>query len=62
MNHLHNIYMMLTQIKLINFRNFEKSNFNFDPFLTVIVGDNARGKTNLLEAIYFLTNGVGFRE
>jgi len=54
--------MLLKQIKLYNFRNFEKADFIFNPFLTVIIGDNARGKTNLLESIYFLVNGVGFRE
>ena len=54
--------MLIKQIKLDNFRNFERSDFSFDPFLTVIIGDNAQGKTNLLEAIYFLVNGIGFRE
>lgn len=54
--------MLLKEIKLINFRNFEKSDFTFNPYLTVIIGDNAKGKTNLLEAIYFLVNSLGFRE
>lgn len=36
--------------------------FDIGPTVTVIIGENARGKTNLLEAIYFLINGVGFRE
>lgn len=54
--------MLLKEIKLINFRNFEEIDFNFNQYLTVIVGDNARGKTNILEAIYFLVNSFGFRE
>jgi len=54
--------MILNKIILYNFRNFDKKEFNFSPFLTIIYGENALGKTNLLEAIYCLTNGVGFRE
>ncbi|MFN4212368.1 MAG: DNA replication/repair protein RecF [Microgenomates group bacterium] len=54
--------MILKKINFYNFRNFKDASFNFNPFLTVIVGENARGKTNLLEGIYFLINGWGFRE
>lgn len=54
--------MLLHKISLKNFRNFSNSTFQFNPFLTIIIGENSRGKTNLLEAIYFITNGVGFRE
>lgn len=54
--------MLLKQIILQNFRNFDKQSFTFNPFLTIIIGDNAKGKTNLLEAIYCLINGSGFRE
>lgn len=54
--------MILKQIHLYHFRNFEKTVFNFNPFFTLIIGENAKGKTNLLEGIYFLVNGVGFRE
>lgn len=54
--------MLLQRINLVNFRNFDKVNFDFSPCLTVIIGENARGKTNLLEAIYFFINGIGFRE
>ncbi len=54
--------MLLKRVDLKNFRNFEKSSFDFSPFLNIVIGPNAKGKTNLLEAIYFLINGVGFRE
>jgi len=54
--------MILQRMTLHNFRNFPDKVFNFDKHLTMIVGENARGKTNLLEAVYFLLNGVGFRE
>ena len=54
--------MLLKQIDLVNFRNFDSRKFNFSPLLTVIIGENALGKTNLLEGIYFIINGTGFRE
>lgn len=54
--------MILQRMTLHNFRNFSDKIVDFDKNLTMIVGENARGKTNLLEAVYFLLNGVGFRE
>lgn len=54
--------MRLDSIKIENFRNFENNIFSFSPFLTIIVGKNSVGKTNLLEAIYFGLHGQGFRE
>lgn len=46
--------MFLKKIKLFNFRNYEQSEFEFMPNINIIYGDNAQGKTNLLESIYFL--------
>jgi len=54
--------MILLKIGLKDFRNRKKDNFTFHPQLTVIMGENARGKTNLLESIHLMTQGVGFRE
>ena len=54
--------MILKTISYHNFRNFDKKNFEINPCLTAILGDNARGKTNLLEGIYFILRGEGFRE
>ncbi len=54
--------MLLRQLTVDNFRNFTKNSFNFSPLLTVIIGVNAQGKTNLLEGIFFIINGTGFRE
>lgn len=54
--------MILTRISLTNFRNFRKITVVFNPALTIIIGENAQGKTNLLEAVHFILNGVGFRE
>ena len=54
--------MILKSIFLNHFRNFDKIQFKINPNLTAIFGDNARGKTNLLEGIYFILKGEGFRE
>ncbi|MEK7109825.1 MAG: DNA replication and repair protein RecF [Patescibacteria group bacterium] len=54
--------MILKSIFFHNFRNFDKKHFKINPYLTAIFGDNALGKTNLLEGIYFILKGEGFRE
>ena len=53
--------MNLTEIELRNFRNYEHIRLDFDPGVNLIVGDNAQGKTNLLEAISYLGSGKSFR-
>lgn len=52
---------MLTAITVENFRCIEHASLDFDARSTGIVGDNASGKTSLLEAIYFLGHGRSFR-
>jgi len=54
--------MILQTIQLNNFRNFISQVFDFNPYLTVIVGENAQGKTNLLESVFVVVSGSGFRE
>ncbi len=54
--------MILKQIGFHHFRNFEEETFTINPFLTIIIGENARGKTNLLEGIHVILQGEGFRE
>jgi len=54
--------MLLKSLSVSNFRNFVESTYQFHPFLTLVVGENSVGKTNLLEAIYFTQHGSGFRE
>ena len=46
--------MKLNQIQLTNFRNYEQLSLDFHPQLNLFLGENAQGKTNILEAIYFL--------
>ena len=46
--------MKITTLNLIHFRNYSKLNLSFGPKMNVFVGDNAQGKTNILEAITIL--------
>lgn len=50
--------MFVQQLALEDFRNYERAALQLDPGLNLIVGRNAQGKTNLLEAIYLLS-GLG---
>ena len=50
--------MRLTNLSLSNFRNFVRLESEFSPGVTLVVGDNAQGKTSLLEAIHFLTGAT----
>ncbi|MDO4552649.1 MAG: DNA replication/repair protein RecF [Bacillota bacterium] len=53
--------MYFKEIALENFRNYEKEKAEFHPSVNVILGNNAQGKTNLLEAIYINSLGRSFR-
>lgn len=53
--------MILQQLSLRSFRNYDQAQMDFDPGVNLIVGDNAQGKTNLLEAISYLGSGKSFR-
>ena len=52
---------MLAEIRLQNFRSYKNDSFEFDPGVNIIVGPNASGKTNLLEAILVLSQGSSYR-
>lgn len=49
--------MFLRSIKLKSFRNLADVGIKFTKNITVLIGDNAQGKTNFLESIYFLGSG-----
>ena len=51
----------LTRLTLTNFRNYAALSLELQPGAVVFTGDNGAGKTNLLEAISFLTPGRGLR-
>ena len=53
--------MNLKRLYLRSFRNYEEAELVLDPGVNLIVGDNAQGKTNLLEAISYLGSGRSFR-
>lgn len=52
---------MITSIRLQNFRSYKDGSFEFDPSVNIVVGPNASGKTNLLEAVMVLARGSSFR-
>ena len=53
--------MNIQKIKIENFRNYHEEEVVFHNKVNVIVGDNAQGKTNLLESIYVSSLGRSFR-
>lgn len=53
--------MNITKLKLENFRNYDSQEIEFNKGINVIYGDNAQGKTNILEAIFLCSMGKSFR-
>lgn len=53
--------MKIQQLKLLNFRTYEKVNIDFSDTSNIIYGKNGSGKTNLVEAIYVLALTKSFR-
>lgn len=53
--------MIVKKIALNGFRNYDFETAEFAPGTNVICGENAQGKTNLLEAVYMLSTGRSFR-
>jgi DNA replication and repair protein RecF len=52
---------MISDIRLQNFRSYRDAAFEFSPAVNIIVGPNASGKTNLLEALLMLGRGGSYR-
>ena len=44
--------MIIKSLKLKNYRNYDLLDLTFDPKTNILYGDNAQGKTNILEALY----------
>lgn len=53
--------MTLTSVSLLNFRSYKKQIFKLSSGVTLVVGVNTAGKTNLLEAIFMMATGKSFR-
>ena len=53
--------MYISSLTLTNFRNYRKEKIEFSPNTNVIYGDNAQGKTNILEAVYIFSQGRSHR-
>lgn len=53
--------MMIIKIHLQNFRNYENETIQFQPGTNILLGDNGQGKTNIIEAIYYLLTGKSYR-
>ena len=53
--------MRINSLRLQNFRNYAETRVDFAPDVNVIVGENAQGKTNLLEAVVYLSQGKSNR-
>lgn len=53
--------MYLTQLSLVNFRSHNSLNLEFSSGITCLLGNNGEGKTNVVEALYFLANQESHR-
>ena len=53
--------MKITNLKLVNYRNYDQLNINFSNNINIIYGNNGTGKSNLIEAIYLLSLTKSFR-
>lgn len=47
--------MILRSLSLLNYKNISSADLSFSPMVNCFVGDNGMGKTNLLDAIYYLS-------
>lgn len=53
--------MTLTRLRMTHFRNFTTASIDFSDRLTLLVGPNGHGKTNILEAVYTVLQGRDYR-
>ncbi|MCW8897492.1 MAG: DNA replication and repair protein RecF [Flavobacteriales bacterium] len=47
--------MILSELSIINFKNYEEANLQLSETINCFLGDNGGGKTNILDAIYYLS-------
>ena len=53
--------MWIKKIKIKNFRNYEKEEINLEKNINIFYGQNAQGKTNIIESIFLCSLGKSFR-
>jgi len=53
--------VLISKLKIVNFRNYSNLDINLHEKLNIFIGNNAQGKTNILEAIYLTGFGKSFR-
>lgn len=52
--------MIIRKLSIINFKNHEAKSFHFSPQINCFVGNNGAGKTNILDALHYLSVGKSF--
>lgn len=55
------LLLIIRKLSLVNFRNYKKISINLDKKINIFIGNNAQGKTNILESIYFLALTKSYR-
>ena len=53
--------MWIKNIKIKNFRNYKEEEINLEKNINIFYGENAQGKTNIIEAIFLCSLGKSFR-
>ena len=53
--------MWIKKIKISNFRNYKNAEINLNDKINIFYGENAQGKTNIIEAVYLGSIGKSFR-
>ena len=53
--------MFVKKLSLYNFRNYKNIELKLNEKINILLGDNGQGKTNLIEAVYLLSQGSSFR-
>ena len=53
--------MWIKKIKIINFRNYKNEEINLEKNINIFYGENAQGKTNIIESIFLCGMGKSFR-
>jgi len=52
---------MIKELDILHFRNLYQQKIQFSPGLNIFIGQNGQGKTNLLEAVFYLLTGKSYR-